>query len=362
MAKILFTVTNELNFDQRMIRICTSLQEHGHDVLLIGRNDSSSKPLEDKIYLQKRLYCFAKRGFFFYAEYNLRLFFFLVFQRFDAVCAIDLDTILPCLWVSKLKRKKRIYDAHELFCEMKEISTRPNLYFFWKKIESYAVPQFKLGYTVNKPIAEEFRKLYGLNYEVVRSITVYNGNKNLQERNRSIVYQGAVNEGRCFEQLIPAMNLVDTTLHIYGTGNFLAQAKQLTKELGLTDKIFFHGTVLPEELSQITGRYYIGITLFEPGAKSNYYSLANRFFDYLHAGTPQLTSNFPVYHQLNKTHQVSLLIEEISPVSIANHLNLLLNDDKLWQQIHQNCIEASAEWNWQTESNTLIQFYEQALA
>jgi glycosyltransferase involved in cell wall biosynthesis len=90
--------------------------------------------------------------------------------------------------------------------------------------------------------------------------------------------------------------------------------------------------------------------------------LANRFFDYLHAGTPQLTSNFPVYHQLNKTHQVSLLIEEISPVSIANHLNLLLNDDKLWQQIHQNCIEASAEWNWQTESNTLIQFYEQALA
>ncbi len=362
MAKILFTVTNELNFDQRMIRICTTLQEQGYEVVLIGRSDYTSKNLTKKAFQQKRLFCFAKRGFLFYAEYNLRLFFYLLFHRFDAVCAIDLDTILPCLWATQIKKKKRIYDAHELFCEMKEIVSRPKMHAFWKKVESYAVPQFKLGYTVNQVIADEFYTLYGLKYDVVRSISLYNNNTTSQSRNRSILYQGAVNEGRCFEQLIPAMKMVDSTLHIYGVGNFLAQAKQQVKELGLTDKIFFHGNVLPEELKAVTSKHYIGITLFEPGAKSNYYSLANRFFDYLHAETPQLTSNFPVYRQMNNIHQVSLLIEETTPVSIANHLNQMLNDDKLWQQLHLNCKKAAAEWNWQTESNTLIQFYEQALA
>ena len=362
MAKILFTVTNELNFDQRMIRICTTLQENGFDVVLIGRSDSSSKPLTKKAFLQKRLYCFAKRGFLFYAEYNLRLFFFLLFQRFDAVCAIDLDTILPCLWASKIKKKKRIYDAHELFCEMKEIVTRPKLYAFWKKVEGYAVPQFKFGYTVNQAIADEFYSLYGLKYAVVRSISLQNKHSISQIRNRNILYQGAVNEGRCFEQLIPAMKFVDSTLHVYGVGNFLTQAKQLTEELGLAQKVFFHGNVMPEDLKTITGSFYIGITLFEPGARSNYFSLANRFFDYLHAGTPQLTSSFPVYQQMNNIHQVSLMIEDITPVSIANHLNQLLNNDELWQQLHLNCKKAAAEWNWQTESNTLIEFYEQALA
>ena len=45
----------------------------------------------------------------------------------DAVCAIDLDTILPCYFISILRRKKRMYDAHELFTEMKEIITRPSV-------------------------------------------------------------------------------------------------------------------------------------------------------------------------------------------------------------------------------------------
>jgi hypothetical protein len=33
----------------------------------------------------------------------------------DGICAIDLDTITPCLAISKLKNIPRIYDAHEFF-------------------------------------------------------------------------------------------------------------------------------------------------------------------------------------------------------------------------------------------------------
>ena len=105
MKKIFFTVTNDLTYDQRMIRICSSLANAGYQVCLVGRQRPHSKALRQQPFEQKRLKCFFERGKFFYLEYNIRLFFFLMFQRFDAICSIDLDTILPGFYVSKIKRK-----------------------------------------------------------------------------------------------------------------------------------------------------------------------------------------------------------------------------------------------------------------
>ena len=110
--RIVCTVTNDLNYDQRMIRICTSLTGAGYEVLLVGRRKRNSLPLKEKSFKQKRLFCFFEKGKLFYAEYNIRLFFFLLFVKLDVICAIDLDTILPCLMISKLRSKKRVYDAH----------------------------------------------------------------------------------------------------------------------------------------------------------------------------------------------------------------------------------------------------------
>ena len=133
MKRLVFTVTNDLNYDQRMIRICTSLSNSGYKVLLIGRK--SSTPLIKKQFSQKRLYCFFNKGKLFYIEYNLRLFFYLLFAKCDLICAIDLDTIIPCYLASVLKKKRRVYDAHELFCEMKEVVSRPAIFRVWKFIE-----------------------------------------------------------------------------------------------------------------------------------------------------------------------------------------------------------------------------------
>jgi hypothetical protein len=79
--------------------------------------------LTPQAFKQKRLNCFFEKGFLFYTEYNLRLFFFLLFQKADIICAIDLDTILPVYFVTALKKQKRVYDAHELFTEQKEVIT-----------------------------------------------------------------------------------------------------------------------------------------------------------------------------------------------------------------------------------------------
>ena len=100
-------------------------------------------------------------------------FFWLLFQKIDIVCAIDLDTILPCYFVSVLKKKKRVYDAHELFSEQKEIVTRPAIHKFWLAIEKFTVPKFKRGYTVNNFIAGELKRRYNVDYVVIRNLPAF---------------------------------------------------------------------------------------------------------------------------------------------------------------------------------------------
>ena len=75
MKRIYFTVTNDLTYDQRMHRICTSLAENGYDVTLVGFIKKDSVPLKKEKFRQKRLSCLFKKGKLFYAEYNTRLFF-----------------------------------------------------------------------------------------------------------------------------------------------------------------------------------------------------------------------------------------------------------------------------------------------
>ena len=355
---IICTVTNDLNFDQRMIRICNSLATNGYKVTLVGRKLTQSAPLTTRPFLQKRLYCFFKKGPLFYAEFNIRLFLWLLFQHANCVCAIDLDTILPCLWASKLKKWKRVYDAHELFCEMKEIVTRPSRYKIWKMIERYAVPQFKTGYTVCQPIAAEFYKMYGVNYQVIRNVPLPTESNNSPTTiNPFFIYQGAVNEGRSFETLIPAMKTSVFPLKIFGDGNYLEQTKKLIEANGVADKVEWMGKQKPELLQAFTLQAYAGITLFENKGLSNYLSLANRFFDYIQAGIPQLCVNYPAYRDINNQYDIAILIDDLSPETISNALNLLASDRVLYERLKQNCLLARKNLNWQEEEKKLICIY-----
>ncbi len=354
---IIFTVTNDLTFDQRMHRICHSLATNGYNVTLIGRKLKTSYPLAKHSYKQKRLSCIFTKGFLFYSEFNLRLFFYLIFQKFDAICAIDLDTILPCLTVSKLKGKKRIYDAHELFTELKEVRTRSRIHRFWLWIEHLTVPQFEFCYTVGYGIADEFKKRYGSQFEVIRNMPLLKTLQLDHNKNHTLLYQGAVNEGRCFEQLIPAMKYIDYKLIICGNGNFMEQLKGLIEEHGVESKIELRGMVFPGELFRITQQCALGINLVEREGLNQYLSLANKFFDYIHAGVPQITMNFPEYRSINKQYEVAILIDDLNEDSIARTVKGIMTDEKKWKQLHENCLKAREVLNWQEEEKKLLLFY-----
>lgn len=358
MKRIFFTVTNDLTYDQRMHRICTTLGENGYKVTLVGRKLSRSLPLALRPFRQKRIFCFFTKGKLFYFEYNLRLFFFLLFSKMDAICAIDLDTILPCLSISRIKRIPRIYDAHELFTGLKEVETRPRVKKLWTRVEKYAVPKYKLGYTVSQGVADELERRYGVRYAVIRNMTRLKEFSQQQSQRKFLLYQGAVNEARAFEQLIPAMKSIDLPLVICGDGNFMGKLKQLIKDNDVESKVELKGMLSPDELWAISQTAWLGLGVAENTGINQFLALPNKFFDYVHAGLPQLAMNFPEYIKLNKEFEVAVLIDEPVPERIAAEINNLARNDVLYQRLRVNCLKARQVLNWQQEEKKLLDFYQ----
>jgi len=356
-TKIICTVTNDLNYDQRMIRICSTLTTAGYDVTLIGFKRKTSKPLIQRPFKQFRIPIIAEKGKTLYIDYWIKLFCYLLFKRVDILCAIDLDTILPIYYISKLRGKKRVYDAHELFTELKEVISRPAVHKMWTWIGNHTVPHFKFGYTIGECYAEELGKKYGVDYAIVRNATILKPLHLSEKNEKYILYQGAVNVGRCFEQLIPAMRTVGAKLIVCGEGNFYDNALAITKREGLEDKVTFKGYVPPDKLTAYTQNAWIGITLFEETSLSNRLSLANRFFDYMHYAVPQLCIKYPEYEKINAQFEIASLIENPTPDTIAAALNELLNDQNYYNRLQQNCIKAREVYCWQEETKRLLTVY-----
>lgn len=359
MKRILLTVTNDLTHDQRMDRICTTLQQAGYQVVLIGVLQKKSIALSAKGYEQVRLKVPFKSGFLFYAWYNILLFLYLIRQRAHIICAIDLDTIIPCYYASKLKKAIRVYDAHELFTEMKEVVTRPRIKAFWNWVERNYVPHFKNGYTVGSCIKNIFFDKYGVSYTVVRNVPVAVEISETVKRENFILYQGAVNEARGLEYLIPAIQQIAVPLIICGDGNFMEKLKAMVMARNLSNKIHIKGMLPPAQLNSYTLQAKVGLNLVENNGLSNYYSLANKFFDYIHAGLPQVTMNFPEYASINKKYEVAVLINDCTEEEIIKGINKLLLDDVLYKKLERNCRLAAKELNWQAESKKLLACYEQ---
>ncbi len=359
MRRIILTVTNDLTYDQRMQKIASSLAEAGYDILLVGRQLKNSSELRDEKYDQCRLICFFDKGFLFYFEFNIRLFFFLLFQKTTIICAIDLDTIIPVYICSVLKKQERVYDAHEIFTEQKVILSRPWVHRIWLAIEKFAVPRFTKGYTVNQSIVKELQSRYGVTYALVRNLPMLlKEEMPAPKTEKWFLYQGAVNEGRCFETLIPAMKQVNARLIIVGKGNFYEQTKALVQKHQLEDKVLLKGYMSPDALKSYTPLAYCGITLFESAGMNQYYSLANRFFDYMMAGIPQICVNYPEYAAIVQRNPFAYLIDDTNPETIATAMNNLLEDTVLYQGLSNNCLSARTYWNWDLDRKTLVNFYD----
>ena len=367
MKKVIVSVINDLSTDQRVDKVCTTLMKCGYEVLLVGRRKKDSLTLTPRLYKTERMNLLFEKEIFFYAEYNFRLLFLLLFRKVDFLVSNDLDTLLPNYIVSKLKKIPLVYDSHEYFTGVPELEHNHFARKVWEKIEKYIFPKLKHVFTVNQSIAKIYQKQYNVDVKVVRNIpqqreiTVVKTKEELglPSDKKILIYQGAgINIDRGAEELVRSMQYIDNSvLLIVGSGDIIETLKKDVIDLNLTHKVIFINKLPYGELFNYTANADLGFTLDKDSNINYRFSLPNKIFDYIHAGIPILASDLVEVRNIIEEYKVGEIIQSHEPHDIADKINsMLVNTDKL-KQYRENAAKTATILCWETEAQELIKVY-----
>jgi len=359
--KIIVSVTNDLTTDQRADKICNTLTELGYDVLLIGRYYKDRQFIY-RDYETKRFQLWFNKGPLFYANYNIRLFIFMLWYQPNLLWSNDLDS-LPCNYLyAKIKAVKLIFDSHEYFTEVPELINTPLKQRFWKMLERLMLPNLKNILTVSQSIADLYTKEYNIKVQLLRNVPLLNKKSTTVENikvagKKTIIYQGAVNVNRGIEQMVLAMlHLDNVILYIAGAGDITDKIEALIATNHLSEKVKLLGRIPLEKLHNYTVQADLGLSLEEDAGLNYRFALPNKLFDYIQAEVPVLIANLPEMKNLVEHYQVGGIIEKHTPEHIASKIKSMLVDDAQIAIWKGNCKKAAQELNWENETQFLQDF------
>ena len=363
--KIIVSVTNDLVADNRVHKVCNTLTSMGFHVLLVGRKLPNSLPVQTRNYATKRFHLLFKKGPLFYAEYNLRLYIFLLFSNFDVLLSNDLDTLPANFLIAKFLKKPLVYDSHEYFTEVPELIYRPGVKKIWERLEQKMLPHIKHAYTVCESIAKIYTEKYGTPFRVVRNVPLANHFKRTEETQRAekiILYQGAVNIGRGLEQAILAMKYIENArLIIAGDGDIKLQLGKLVKAESLQNKVEFTGRLPLEELAKHTDQADLGLSIEEDLGLNYRFALPNKLFDYIQAQVPVLVTNLPEMAAIVNNYSVGEITSFLEPDKLAEKMTEALYNKEKRKTWKQNLKTAAKELTWENEEKVLREIFAEFL-
>lgn len=367
MKRVIVSVINDLVTDQRVNKSCLTLQKAGYEVLLVGRVQRKSPPMDHRPYASHRMRLLFEKGPLFYAEYNIRLFFFLLFHRADLLLSNDLDTILPTFFISSLKRIKMIYDSHEYFTETPELVGRPRVQRVWKRIEEFVVPKLDEMITVCDSIAELFREKYGVKVHVIRNIPMRKAlpakvdkkTLGLPLDKHILVLQGSgINIQRGAEELVESMRYLDDCfLMIIGGGDVLPMLKEMVVELGLGERVLFLPRMPYANMMAYTQHAELGFCLDKDTNLNYRFSLPNKLFDFIQAGVPVVASHLTEIERIIRQYDLGLFVENHDPETIASVVRDGLSDADRIKRWKENLAVAACDLCWENEEKVLLSVY-----
>jgi glycosyltransferase involved in cell wall biosynthesis len=362
LMQIILAVTNDVSTDQRVIRTASTLKKMQAEVTIIGRRIGKQQFKTDPLYHAIRMNLLFKRGPLFYAEYNFRLFFRLLFMKADLIVSNDLDTLPAAFLVSEIRKITLVYDSHEYFTEVPELLDRKRVQKFWGWLESVILPNIQHAYTVSGSIAMAYGHKYGIQMKVVRNLP-FRINPTIQPTpmlrtgsEKIILYQGSLNLGRGLELAIHAIRYtVNTRLIIIGKGDVEKKLKQLVHALAMEDRVTFIGRVPPDQLPGYTIQADVGISLEEDLGLNYRFALPNKVFDYIQAGIPVLVSDLPEVRALVEEYGVGQVNSTQDPQILGALFTEMAGNEEKRSVWKTNLKIAGEELCWEKEEGILAE-------
>jgi glycosyltransferase involved in cell wall biosynthesis len=181
------------------------------------------------------------------------------------------------------------------------------------------------------------------------------------DREKILIYQGALNIGRGIELMIEAMrHLPEYRLVIAGFGSIEDLLQKLAAARPFAKQISFTGYLMPMELRKLTATAILGMSLEADKGASYHFALPNKLFDYIQAGVPVLVSDLPEMRAVVVEHGVGevLPVDERTPEKLALRIRGLCEDVDKYAAYRSNCQQAAKLLVWENEVPRLRAIFE----
>ena len=297
-----------------------------------------------------------KRGPLFYLELNFKIYNELRELKPDLIYSVDLDTLVCCSRYARKTKKQLLFDAHELFYGVPELESKRMKKWIWKRVAKSFIPKVDGAMTINGSLKDYYQNKYSTPFSIVRNVPLALNieTKSSVKNNKRIAYLGAVNKGRGVELMLYALTeLKDYTFSIMGDGDCLQEMKDLAKELGVDDRTSFHGYTEPKDITSLLRECSLGINALVATSDNYRYSLANKFFDYMHYHLPSINMRFPEYESLVNEYNVGTLIDNYCVEDLVKAIRSY-EDERKYLEHTTNCKTYKSQFTWEREKQVLL--------
>ncbi len=356
--------------DHRVLKEARTLIAAGYEVTLIALRENDDFPpvrVESGIHVRRlRMHRWPfRKGR--YLEYFARAAVAAFRQDADVYHCHDLDTLLPGFLAAALRGKPVIYDSHELFTETHFLIGRSKERLMWSIIERIFIRFTSRVITVSEPIAVELARRYGIEKPVLlRNLPRFMPPPEPDpffpedERRPLFICQGYMQEGRGLETLIRAMAEVpDGRLILLGDGEISEKLQDLILKQSLEHRVKLLPAVPIRELPSRTADADFGLIAYRTDSLNFRYALPNKFFEYIMAGVPVITSDIPEVSRLVREFDLGIVVDDCTPTGFACAMQQIATDHHRRKRFKENCLKSTRLLCWETEETRLLQVYQE---
>jgi glycosyltransferase involved in cell wall biosynthesis len=273
------------------------------------------------------------------------------------------------------RRVPWVYDAHEWVTGLSQYGGRTRrVVAAWADLERDYVRRADRVVTVSPPLARALRRRYRLRQEptVVLNIPPRGARTGATRSLRAelglapdvplLVYSGGVQAARGVQDAVaalpslPGAHLAVVAVPHTGTPAVTALRTQAAA-LGVTDRLHLVEPVAPHEVAAFLSSADVGLIPLRHFG-SHEMALANKLFEYLHAGIPCVVSDCEAQREFVTQHRTGLVHRAGDPADLARAVSQVLADPGAFRVHDEDLVQ---EFSWQSQATVLQQLVRELL-